>query len=236
MPFSLVSGTRPQQAIVAASAIFAVVIFIGHISIARGQSSCADQSFSADIVATGASGQATDKGELHVRGDKVRIVAPGNAKDFFVIDLAVETTYLVRPTLRAFMDAKQSSRLTQLLVPVDSTDPCAQWQRMAKIAGAAENGAWRCEGLGEAMRDGRAEIIYRAISPLGRVSLVWIDAKLGFLSRLRDEDGTGFELKDVKQGPQGDNLFEVPEGYGKFDPKQLIERIKQSDVWVEPPK
>ena len=196
----------------------------------------ADQSFSATLLTTNASGQATEKGELVIRGARVRIAPAGNAKDYFLVDTAVETAYLVRPALRIFMDAKQSSRLTQLLVPVDPADPCVQWQRMAKISGAAETGTWRCERLGEAMRDGREEIAYRAISPRGRVSSVWIDRQRAFLARLRDEDGTGFELKDVEEGAQGDVLFEVPAGYGKFDPKQLIERIKQSDVWVEPPK
>jgi hypothetical protein len=36
--------------------------------------------------------------------------------------------------------------------------------------------------------------------------------------------------------PQPSNLFELPQDYHKFDPMQLIEQIKKSDVWVEPPR
>jgi hypothetical protein len=44
------------------------------------------------------------------------------------------------------------------------------------------------------------------------------------------------ELKNVQEGPQAAGLFEMPPNYAKFDPQRLIERIKQSDVWVEPPQ
>jgi hypothetical protein len=42
------------------------------------------------------------------------------------------------------------------------------------------------------------------------------------------------DLTNISEVPQPEGLFEVPAGYQKFDPQQLIERIKQSDVWVEP--
>jgi hypothetical protein len=68
------------------------------------------------------------------------------------------------------------------------------------------------------------------------VSTGWIDPELKFLLRLRGEDGTGIDIRSIEEGPQAESLFAIPAHYGKFDPKQLIERIKQSDVWVEPPK
>jgi hypothetical protein len=216
--------------------LFAAAIFGASVPSAQAQALYADQSFSADLLTIDASGQTTEKGELDVRGGKVRIVPAGNAKDYFIIDIVAESAYLVRPARRVFMDSRQSSRLTQLLVPVDPADPCPQWQHMAKIAGVGGAGAWHCERVGNDMHDGRAEIMYRVTSPAGRVSSIWVDARFRFLARLRDEDGTGFELGTIKEGPQSDGLFELPAGYGKFDPRELIERIKQSDVWVEPPK
>jgi hypothetical protein len=39
----------------------------------------------------------------------------------------------------------------------------------------------------------------------------------------------------VQERPQPTALFEMPANFRKFDPHWLIERIKQSDVWVEPP-
>ncbi len=52
--------------------------------------------------------------------DKVRIETPELADGFFLVDGAKPAAYFVRPAARVFMDARQSSRLTQIFVPVDS--------------------------------------------------------------------------------------------------------------------
>jgi hypothetical protein len=195
------------------------------------------QSFSADLVAIDARGEAAGKpGKVIVENGKVRIETPELPSDFFLVDPAAKSAYLVRPKQHIFMDAKQSSGLTQLLVQVDPADPCAQWQVMAKVAGAADTGGeWHCVRLGEEMLDGRATVKYEAISPRGETNIGWIDSNLKFLLRLRRGDGAGVDVRAVKEGPQGEDLFAIPANYAKFDPRQLIERIKQSDVWVEPP-
>ena len=38
--------------------------------------------------------------------------------------------------------------------------------------------------------------------------------------------------ENVGDQPQPARLFEVPQGFRKFDPEALIRQIKQSDVWV----
>jgi hypothetical protein len=193
------------------------------------------QSFSADLVAVNAAGDTTgNAGKVIAANGKVRIEAPDAPRDFFLVDPAAKTAYLVRPRQHVFMDAKQSSALTQLLVQVDPADPCTQWQAMAKVADAS--GEWHCIRLGEEMLDGRTTVKYQATSPRGETKIVWIDSDLKFLLRFRDKDGAGIDIKTVKEGPQVESLFAIPANYGKFDPLQLIERIKQSDVWVEPPK
>jgi hypothetical protein len=66
------------------------------------------------------------------------------------------------------MDAKQSSRLTQILVPVDPNDPCKQWRAMAVVAGAAEQaGQWYCYRLGSDSVAGRNVIKYQATIAAG---------------------------------------------------------------------
>lgn len=196
------------------------------------------QSFSAGLVTIGASGgQAGELGKVRVAGSKVRIDTLAPQGDFFVLDTIAKSAYLVRPGQHLFMDAMQSSLWTQLLVPVDPVDPCAQWQVMAKIAGAAQNGGeWRCTRLGEEMLVGLTAIKYRLVSPGGTESTGWIDPHLKFLIKFRADDGTGIDMVSTEEGPQAESLFAIPAHYSKFDPKQLIERIKQSDVWVEPPK
>jgi len=54
--------------------------------------------------------------------------------------------------------------------------------------------------------------------------------------RLEAEDGSSYRLERIDEKPQPPGLFMVPRGYAKFDPQKLIERLKQSDVWVEPPR
>ena len=159
-----------------------------------------------------------------------------NQADFAVRSDAA-AAYFVRPAQRVFMDAKQSSELTQLLVPVDPDDPCRQWQAMAQIAGVTDQGAaWRCERIGDEAIAGRRTIKYRGISPREDRYLIWIDPRIDFVVRLEADDGSTVEVADIQEGPQPAQLFEMPAGYVKFDPQKLIDRIKQSDVWVEPPQ
>jgi hypothetical protein len=198
----------------------------------------AAQQFSADIASANANAPSTGRlGKIHVENDKVRIETPDLPDSFFLVDGAEHVAYFVRPAPRIFMESKQTSQLTQILVPLDPTDPCRQWQRMAVVAGAADQGGrWLCERVGEDRIDGRSVTVYRATSPTNRYSTAWIDPRLRFALRLQTEDGMTFDLRNIQEGPQRKSLFEIPSNYRKFDPAQLIERIKKSDVWVERPK
>ncbi len=194
------------------------------------------QSFSADLVSVGADRHvATALGRVYVNGDKVRVEVPELPKDFFLVNLAAETAILIRTSQHVFMDAKQSSRWTELFVRVDPSDPCAQWQIMARLTGGADNGGtWRCDRLGEEMLEGHAAVKYKTVSPRGEAAVSWIDKELRFLRKMRGEDGSEVHIQAIEQGPLPDQLFEIPANYRKFDPLRLIERIKQSDVWVAP--
>jgi hypothetical protein len=194
------------------------------------------QQFSADLVASHADGTAAaSAGKLRVSEGKVRIETPDLADGFFLIDGIGRAAYFARPAQRIFMDARQSSRLTRIFVPVDPADPCRQWQTMAQVAGAAEAGdSWRCERLGEGVIDGRRAAAYQAILPSGKHFVGWIDPELKFPLRILMEDGATIAVRNIQQEPQPKALFEIPASFRKFDPQALIERIKQSDVWVEP--
>jgi hypothetical protein len=194
--------------------------------------------FSADLIATNAAGKPdAQSGKVFVANGDVHIEAPDNPSSFFIVQVDRSSAFLVRPTQHLYMDAAQSSLLTQLLVPVDPNDPCRQWQAMATIAGAAATGGqWHCERLGAEKIDGRDAIRYRATSPQNKSSEGWIDRRLGFPMRFVMADGTRIDLANIQEGPQAASLFEVPADYRKFDPRQLIDRIKQSDVWVASPQ
>jgi hypothetical protein len=200
--------------------------------------SLAGQQFSADLVATAVvSGAAQTTGKIYVSNSKVRIETPDFPEGLFLLDGNAHTAYFVKPAQRVVMDAKQSTWLTQILVPLDPSDPCRQWQAMADIAGAADRGGrWLCDRLGvESAGEGNV-IKYRAISPEGAAIDCRIDSQLGFALSVHRGDGAVMELRNIQGGSPPASLFEIPPNFHRFDPHQLIDRIKQSDVWVEPPR
>jgi hypothetical protein len=197
-----------------------------------GRAPAQAQEFSADLVTMRSDGAAAPAGRLRVSDDKVRIETPEFADGFFLIDGAKPAAFFVRPTAGIFMEARQSSRLTRVFVPVDPEDPCQKWQAMAKVAGVTDQGDWRCERVGEETIDGHRAIAYRAVSPQGRQLLGWIDAVRKFPLRITSEDGATVTARNVRDEPQPAQLFEIPAGFRKFDPRILIQQIKQSDVWV----
>jgi hypothetical protein len=193
------------------------------------------QQFSADLVTAHDITAAIPVGRLHVFAGKVRIETPEFPDGFFLIDSTKPSAYFVRPHARVFMDARQSSRLTRLFVAVDPGDPCRQWQAMAQLAGTADQGDWRCERAGEETIGGREATAYQVISPAGKQFVGWIDSERKFPLRIKTEDGKIVTVENVRDAPQSAQLFDIPAGFRKFDPLTLIERIKQSDVWVVSP-
>jgi len=198
-----------------------------------GRAPAQAQQFSADLVTTRGDGEAAvAAGKLRVSNGNVRIETPELADGFFLVNGARPTAYFVRPAARTFMEARQSSRLTRIFVPVDPGEPCRQWQIMARLAGAADQSDWRCERVGEATIGGRNTTAYRIVSTPGRELFGWIDIARQFPLRIKMEDGSTITAENVRDEPQPAQLFEVPQGFRKFDLETLIQRIRQSDVWV----
>jgi hypothetical protein len=198
-----------------------------------GRAPAQAQQFSADLVTTRGDGEAAvAAGKLRVSNGNVRIETPELADGFFLVNGARPTAYFVRTAAGTFMEARQSSRLTRIFVPVDPGEPCRQWQIMARLAGAADQSDWRCERVGDATIGGRNTTVYRIVSTPGRELFGWIDIARHFPLRIKTEDGSTITAENVRDEPQPAQLFEIPPGFRKFDPLNLIQRIKQSDVWV----
>ena len=192
--------------------------------------------FSADIVSRDAAGTAIGAvAKLYVRNHMVRIEAPDAAAGFFLINGDAGTAQFVRPAQQLFMDASQSSRLTQIFVPVDAKEPCRQWQAAASNAGVAgAAGEWRCERTEEEIIDGRRAVQFRVSSPVSPSSRRWIDSDLEFPVKLLASDGTTIALENIRVEAQPANRFTIPPAFRNFDPRALIERVKRSDAWVDP--
>ena len=189
------------------------------------------QQFSAEIV-TRHDGASALGGHLSVRDGQVRIETTEHRDGFFLVDAVKPSAYFVRPSALVYMDARQSSQLTWLLVPVDPDAPCSQWQTMARLAGVAEHNDWRCERMREEMIDGHATVVFRTLSGAGQELLGWIDRERRFPLQMKLADDTLVTLERINDGPQPASSFELAPNLLKFTPEALIERIKQSDVWV----
>jgi hypothetical protein len=204
------------------------------IALAAGTPGRAQQ-FSGELTRT-QDGVTASAGHLRVAGDKVRIESPDFSDGFFLIDGAKPAAYFVRPASGVFMDARQSTTLTRLFVPVDPADPCRQWQAMAKIAGLADQRDWHCEPTGPETIDAHETMAYRATPATGRSFVGWIDRNRRFPLRIKTDDGVIVTVERISDEEQDASLFEIPRGARKFDPQALIEQIKRSDVWVALPK
>ena len=192
--------------------------------------------FSADIVSRDPAGAALGTAaKLYVAKHKIRIDPADGSGEFFITDDAAASAVYVRPAQHLFMDARQSSRLTRIFVNVDPRDPCRQWQAAAMVARTPINGPWRCERIESESANNSAAIGYRVLAPQQEISRRWIDPDLAFPVLWQDSDGAKLALENIRIGPQPPGLFAVPTDYRKLDPAALIERIKHSDVWAEPP-
>ncbi len=198
---------------------------------------CAAADFSADIVSRDAAGvQIGAAAKIYVADGKVRIEIPEASTGFFLIDGKAGAAVFVRPRQQIFTDARQSSRLTRLFVPVDPGNPCPQWQAAAQNSGLpGADDEWHCEQIEAGRVDGRSTTECRVTSPDQDASRRWIDSGLGFPVRVKMRDGASFALENIRLAAQSADLFAIPPTYRKLDPRALIERIKHSDVWVEAP-
>jgi HPt (histidine-containing phosphotransfer) domain-containing protein len=192
--------------------------------------------FSADIVSRDAAGIVIGAvAKLYVRNHMVRIETPEAPSGFLLINGDAGTAQFVRPAQRLFMEARQSSRLTQIFVPVDAKEPCQQWHAAASTAGVAgAAGEWRCERIEDEIIDGRRAVQFRVSSPVSPSSRRWIDSDLEFPVKLQTPDGTTIALEHIVLEAQPANRFALPPGFRNFDPQALIERVKHSDAWVAP--
>jgi hypothetical protein len=224
------SGMRQRLSLAALSA---GVLAIGLASITQPAGA---QQFSAALTITGPGAAAARTAKLAVADRKVRIETPELPGDVLIVDADADApaAYLVRPAQRVFMDAKQSSPLTRLFVPLDPADPCRQWQAMAEVAGISDSGQWRCIGAGRDTVSGRDTRKFAVTSRRGH-STGWIDASLKFPVKIETEYGAVLTMRDIEEAPQPAEKFAIPASYRKFDPHGVIELMKRSDIWVEPP-
>jgi hypothetical protein len=172
-------------------------------------------------------------GRLWIAASRARLQLAELSNGYFIIDGAEPSATFVNLAARTYMDARRSSRLTQWFVPVDPADPCRQWQTMARLAGEPDHGGWHCERIGEKRAGGHDAFAVRATAGSEPQFVGWIDPELDFPVRVELGDGTIFAVQAIREEPRTAEFLQIPSDFHKFDPLALIERIRQSDVWVD---
>ena len=221
-------GTRPLTARAVLAFAVAGGVLLGSLPVRA-------QQFSAELIASNpAGGTLGSPGKIFVADRKVRIETSDFPNSFLLVDSNVPAAYLVRQRLRVFMDVKQSSRLTRLFVSPGGLDPCPQWRMMAEVAGiASDGGQWRCEAAETESLDGRASRKFRITSPSDHAT-AWVDVQLNFPVKFEIDDGAVLALRNIAEGSQPPETFEVPGNFKKFNQQLFLERLKRTDIWVEP--
>jgi hypothetical protein len=195
------------------------------------------QSFSAEIVSVDTDGAPLGAAaKLYVADRKARIEMAGSADSFFVSDAGAGTALVVRSAQRLYLDARQSTPLTQIFVRVDPYHPCRQWQAAAATAGLPSIGDWQCKPIARAIVSQHEIIEYRVVTRDRQTNYGWVDAALGFPVKWQAVDGRVFVVENILLQAQPKSLFSIPPRYRKLDPQALLERIKHSDVWADSPK
>jgi hypothetical protein len=215
---------------------FSVCVLIAVTAVAARALESPARDFTADIISRDSSGAAmATVARLYAAHGKVRIEPVELAGGFFLIDSEAPATLLVRPAQRVYMNARQSSPLTQIFVPVDIADPCRQWRSAVENAGAGKGAEhWRCEMHAKVEMGERNTLEFRTALAADSGDKRFIDVQLHFPLKVIATDGSSLTLEKIRVTPQQADLFTLPGDYGLFDPRAVVERIKHSDVWVEP--
>lgn len=152
--------------------------------------------FSADMVTK--TGSMTMNGKWYASKGKMRMET---GPSIMITDMNAKKSWMVMPSSKSYMEMDFSKAAGQMHT---GTNPCSTPEMT-------------CKQVGKETIDGRSAIKWEiTMTTAGKAmtSTSWIDEKLGIPLKT-EAAGTTMELKNVKEGPQPDNLFEVPAGYKK---------------------
>lgn len=154
------------------------------------------QEFSADIVNTTREG--SFRGKIYTSKDKMRLEQQGN---IIISRLDRNVTWIIMPEEKVYMEQK--------------VDPRNIAAVMNEAAGQVER-----EALGKEEIDGRLTDKYKVTYTYGGETasmFVWTTQASNIPVKTMAVDGSwSMEYKNLKEGPQSADLFEIPAGYEKM--------------------
>ncbi len=124
-----------------------------------------------------------------------------------IMDFNREVVFLISPAEKTYLEIPfgEEQEDSELLYLAEGANPCPDF-RISREEG-------------QEMVGGRAATKWVCRDPLDEHDsakvTVWIDKSLKFLLRSEDSDGYVTEIRDIRQGKQPAELFQIPAGYKK---------------------
>jgi hypothetical protein len=179
--------------------------------------------FSADIQVSSPRHDTNTTGKLYFSGDKARIDMSLPAREggprrgmepresVIINDLAQKVTYILMPQQHTYMEMRADE------MPMRGRHG-PEWRTYDPANPCANEPGVSCKKLGTEVVNGRTcdRWEFTGRDP-DHNSTVWIDQKTHIPIKRQGADGTTFELTNIREGSQPQNLFEVPAGYQKMD-------------------
>jgi len=179
---------------------------------------CLAQEFSADVIylpvpAVKGARAAPPPGvqaKLYVKKGQLRLEAEGVTRQILISDDANHTTVALSPMQKSYQEL--GDRPAEYFRVADAENACPEWQR-------AVGKKFGCERVGNDEVAGRSTVKYEGHTSTKGADYIWVDPRLMYVIKWQAGD-TEAELRNIKEGLQAADLFEVPQDYGPMRPKR----------------
>jgi hypothetical protein len=175
----------------------------------------AQAEFSASVVDTQKGD--TPQAKMYFAKDKIRIEPTqknprgGGA---VIVNLAAQTLTVLMDQQHMYMEMPAQTQRQKITYNFfrtgDVENACSDWVNQGLNKGGT------CRKIGDETVNGRSAVKYEGTSASGETSTFWLDSKLKFPLKWQGKNNSG-EIRDIQEGAQPSNLFDVPAGYTKFD-------------------
>lgn len=192
------------------------VLLTAPLALAQTPEAASPRSFTATLVTISKGGKESSiKKQLAVRGDMMHFRS-GDEPMGMLFDFGQGKAWILIPQEKVAVESKLTRSLgfpLSLVLTDANGNPCGNEPTLT------------CTREGEETAVGRPAMKWRVVQAdkeqKTHTATAWVDPKLGTLVRFSTENGEGFEVRDLQEGPVDEALVQFPAGFLKVDEKNL---------------
>jgi len=180
---------------------FRLVILLAVVLIFSGLVQAATPEFSGEMILTDAKGKVT-QGKIYVQGtEKIRQeTSAGDEVSVTILRLDKKVSWTLLP----------DQQYMEVNLPFDPNQPNLDLEYEMKTLGSETINGYPCQIIQYTYKDRKYGVLVQ-----------WFSEELGFAVKTQTKDGKGkvtstVEYRNIVEGKQPDELFEIPSGYSKF--------------------